>query len=111
MNISDFLVFIGSQGPIVGIVAMGCYQNGFRCDRLAYEHHHRAVLKPGFLKTELQDIPALKEQITKLPTGTPVMVDVKNIKGAFFYTSSAGAVRDSQINTEQFDDLIATIKR
>ncbi len=61
--------------------------------------------------TELQDIPALKAQITKLPTGTPVMVDVKNIKGAFFYSSAVGATRDSQINTEQFDDLIATIKR
>lgn len=61
--------------------------------------------------TELQDIPALKEQITKLPTGTPVMVDVKNIKGAFFYSSATGSVRDARINTEQFDDLIATIKR
>lgn len=61
--------------------------------------------------TELQDIPAVKDQITKLPAGTPVMVDVKNIKGAFFYSSAVGAARNTQINTEQFDDLIATIKR
>ena len=59
--------------------------------------------------TELQDIPALKEQILKLPAGTPVMVDVKNIKGAFFYSSAVGSTRSSQINTEQFDDLIATM--
>ena len=61
--------------------------------------------------TELQNIPALKAQIIALPTGTPVMVDVKNIKGAFFYSSTVGATRNSQINAEAFDDLIATIKR
>ena len=61
--------------------------------------------------SELQDIPAVKKQILALPAGTPVMVDVKNVKGAFYYSSTVGSTRSSNINTEQFDDLIATLKR
>ena len=61
--------------------------------------------------SELQDIPAVKTQLQALPAGTAVMVDVKNIKGAFYYSSAVGSTRSSQINTEQFDDLIATLKR
>ncbi len=61
--------------------------------------------------SDLQDIPAVKSQIQALPAGTAVMVDVKNIKGAFYYASTVGSTRSTQINTEQFDDLIATMKR
>ncbi len=61
--------------------------------------------------SELQDIPSVKAQIQALPAGSTVMVDVKSIKGAFYYSSTVGSVRNSSINTEQFDDLIATLKR
>ena len=61
--------------------------------------------------SELQDIATVKKQIQALPVGTPVMVDVKNIKGAFYYSSAVGSARSSQINTDEFDDLINTIKR
>ena len=61
--------------------------------------------------SELQDIDTVKKQIQALPVGTPVMVDVKNIKGAFYYSSAVGSVRDSGINTEAFDELITHIKR
>jgi len=61
--------------------------------------------------SELQDIEAVKAQIQALPVGTPVMVDVKNIKGAFYYSSAVSATRSSQIHTEAFDELITTIKR
>lgn len=60
---------------------------------------------------QLQNIPAVKAQIQALPAGTAVMVDVKSIQGAFYYSSAVGSARSSQINTEQFDDLIATLKR
>lgn len=60
---------------------------------------------------QLQNIPAVKAQIQTLPAGTAVMVDVKSIQGAFYYSSAVGSARSSQINTEQFDDLIATLKR
>lgn len=59
--------------------------------------------------SDLQDIAALKEQILKLPAGTPVMVDVKNIKGDFFYSSTVSVTRSSEISTGQFDELIQTM--
>lgn len=61
--------------------------------------------------SDLQDISAVKAQIQALPTGTAVMVDVKNIKGAFYYSSAVSSTRSTQINTEEFDDLIATLNR
>lgn len=60
---------------------------------------------------ELQDIAAVKAQIQALPAGTAVMIDVKSIQGAFYYSSAVGSARSSRINTEQFDDLLATLKR
>lgn len=61
--------------------------------------------------SELQNIDTVKKQIQALPVGTPVMVDVKNIKGAFYYSSNVGSIRDASINTEAFDELITHIKR
>ena len=61
--------------------------------------------------SELQDIESVKKQIQALPAGTPVMVDVKNIKGAFYYSSAVSPLRAENINTEAFDELIAHIKR
>ncbi len=61
--------------------------------------------------SDLQDISAVKTQIQALPAGTAVMVDVKNVKGDFYYSSTVGSTRSSQINTTQFDELITAIKR
>lgn len=61
--------------------------------------------------SDLQDIAKVKAQIQALPTGTAVMVDVKNIKGAFYYSSAVGSTRSAEINAEQFDELITTMKR
>lgn len=54
----------------------------------------------------LQDIPAVKSQIQALPSGTAVMIDVKNIQGAFFYSSAVGNRRSNSINTQEMDELI-----
>lgn len=71
-----------------------------------------AQLKGYYVElTELQNIPAVTSQIQALPAGTAVMVDVKSIQGAFYYSSAVGSARSSQINTSQFDELIATLKR
>ena len=35
----------------------------------------------------LSDMAAVKAQLEKLPMGTPVLIDVKNIRGGFFYTT------------------------
>ena len=55
----------------------------------------------------LKDIPTVKAQIQQLPAGTAVMLDVKNILGEFFYSSTVGVNRSSQINAVQMDELIA----
>ena len=47
------------------------------------------------------------EQVKTLPAATPIMIDVKNAKGAFFYSSSVSSKRDSDIDTATMDELIA----
>lgn len=49
-------------------------------------------------------------QIQALDPETPVMVDVKSGKGAFFYSSGVGSNRSSSINIEEMDALIAYLK-
>lgn len=46
-------------------------------------------------------------QIKALEPNTPVMVDVKNAKGAFFYSSTVSEKRDSGIDAAAMDALIA----
>ncbi len=62
-------------------------------------------------RTELQDIDKVIAQIQALPAETAVMVDVKGIKGDFYYTSTVSSKRNSSINTEKMDELIAYLKR
>lgn len=59
----------------------------------------------------LKDIAAVKTQIQALPAGTAVMLDVKNIRGEFFYSSQVGTYRNSQINIAQMDALISELNR
>lgn len=51
------------------------------------------------------DIAAVRQQIQKLPAGTPVMLDVKDIYGYFFYSSDVGPT--AGMDTAAMDDLIA----
>ena len=48
----------------------------------------------------------LKTQIRNLPAGTPVMVEVKSIKGNFFYSSGVASYRSSSVDTEKMDELL-----
>ena len=57
----------------------------------------------------LKDISAVKSQIQALPAGTPVMVDVKNIYGSFYYSSAVSDSRSSSVDTQAMDDLIQTL--
>lgn len=47
------------------------------------------------------------EQVKALPASTPIMLDVKNAKGAFFYSSTINENRPSYIDTAAMDELIA----
>ena len=59
----------------------------------------------------LTDLGAVKTQIQALPTGTAVMIDVKSIQGAFYYSSTVSSTRSSRVNTEQMDELISWLSK
>lgn len=56
-----------------------------------------------------KDIAQVKEQISSLPLETPILIDVKNIQGGFFYSSSVGQTRAGSIDTEAMDELIHSL--
>lgn len=58
-----------------------------------------------------QKIDELIAKIKKLPVGTPIKLEIKSIKGRFFYTSSISAQRSSLINAEKVDELISAINQ
>ena len=56
------------------------------------------------------DLPGVLTQLKKLPAGTPVMVDVKDIFGDFYYSSAVSSRRSNAVNTADMDNLIAYLK-
>ena len=54
-------------------------------------------------------IDTLIAKIRKLPAATPIKLDVKSIKGRFFYSSTVSDKRSGLINTEKVDELISVI--
>lgn len=62
-------------------------------------------------RTDLQDIDAVITQISALPPETAVMVDVKGIKGDFYYSSAISSKRNSSIDTGKMDELLSYLKR
>ncbi len=54
-------------------------------------------------------IDALIERVQKLPAGTPIMLEIKNIKGRFFYDSSVSTQRSNLINAAKTDELISAL--
>ena len=59
----------------------------------------------------LTDMDFVKKQVALLPTGTPVMLEVKDGKGRFFYSSSVGTERWSGIDTAAMDELIQLLDK
>lgn len=58
-----------------------------------------------------EDVSAVLSQVKALPTGTPVMVDVKSPKGSFYYSSAVSTDRSSLIDTAVMDEIIAHLKK
>lgn len=52
-----------------------------------------------------EDLPGVLETLKKLPAQTPVLIDVKDMVGRFFYPTSLGPAHKS-IDTQQMDALI-----
>ena len=56
------------------------------------------------LRTDFDNV---KEKVLNLPTNTPVMIDLKDGKGGFFYSSQLSeAVISSSVNSSAIDELI-----
>ena len=56
-------------------------------------------------------IDSVRSQIAALPTSVPIMLDVKNARGQFFYSSSVSTLTDSSIDTAALDQLIADLAK
>lgn len=55
----------------------------------------------------LSDMDTVKNQLDKLPMGTPVLIDVKNIRGGFFYTTGVeGASQADKPGVSAMDALL-----
>ena len=54
----------------------------------------------------LADIPAILAQLEELPAGTAVMLEMKDIKGNFFYETTVGSQVSSQIDMAQMTSLL-----
>lgn len=51
-------------------------------------------------------IETVKSQLQALPAGTPVMLEVKNSFGSFYYNTNASTFKSDSIDTAQVDELI-----
>ena len=60
------------------------------------------------LETEMDSI---RSQIEALPAGTPVMIELKNSAGNFFYNSSVSRERQPGIDPEQVEELIEFLNK
>lgn len=57
------------------------------------------------------DMDILQSQIKALPLGTPVMIELKNSAGNFFYNSSVSRQRQSSVDTAKVDELIEFLNK
>lgn len=59
----------------------------------------------------LADIPGIITQLENLSPGTAVMVDMKDIKGNFFYETTIGSKTSGQIDMEQMSNLLECLRK
>lgn len=59
----------------------------------------------------LRDLDTVKAQIQALPLGTPVMIDVKSIHGAFYYSSTVSDTRSTQVDVQKMDELLSWLHK
>ena len=59
----------------------------------------------------LKDMAAVEAYTENLPTGTPVMLDVKDAKGRFFYSSGVSSERSGSVDTAAMDALIEKLDK
>ena len=58
-----------------------------------------------------ENIAQVKADIQALPAGTAIMVNVKNIRGGFYYSSAVSASRSSDVDIAAMDELIGWLNK
>ena len=58
-----------------------------------------------------ESLPTVLYQVEKLPAGTAVMLDMKSIRGEFYYETTVGRKVDESIDTEQMDRLLEVLHK
>ncbi len=58
-----------------------------------------------------ENMEQVKADIKALPVGTAIMVNVKNIRGGFYYSSSVSESRSSNVDAQAMDELIGWLKK
>lgn len=53
-----------------------------------------------------EDIPGIIEKLQTLPAGTAVLMDMKTIKGSFYYPTTVGSTVSKDIDQEQMNQLL-----
>lgn len=53
-----------------------------------------------------EDVSAVRTELEKLPAGTAVLLDVKSIKGFFYYSTSVGTTTDEDMDIAAMDSLL-----
>lgn len=56
-----------------------------------------------------EDIPGIIEKLQTLPAGTAVLMDMKHIKGSFYYDTSVGSTVYKKVDQEQMNKLLELI--
>lgn len=57
-----------------------------------------------------KDVAEVRKQLQTLPMGTPVMVDVKNIHGSFYYSSAVSDSHSNTVDIPAVDSLMEYLK-
>lgn len=53
-----------------------------------------------------KDIPGILEKVQELPAGTAILMDMKTIKGSFYYSTTVGETVYKEIDQEQMSKLL-----
>ena len=58
----------------------------------------------------VEDFEAVKTQLTSLPTGTSIMMEVKNKYGTFYYPSEVSYAQSEAVNVDKLAELVEELK-
>lgn len=58
----------------------------------------------------IEDLPGVKSRLQNLEKGTAVLVDMKNIQGGFFYSSSVSGIRAKKVDIAAMDQFVEFLR-